>query len=424
MKIRLISGDTELQRLCREALAGVCGSCEFAAAPPNGEPPAADLCIWDFDPEMVVPQELDFDQEPKNIFLVHRKQLGALRDRFPMAALAVLLKPVNQPALRTFLEQALARYEANRPGNRDGAAGSAPSDREDFLQCLLQANLRLQEYDQERTNFLARAVHDFRTPLTAVSGYCGLLLSQQLGPLTHQQVEVLLRMHSSINRLSRLATGMLQLSTGRQLKKTPELRPDDIEACIQQAIHEVESLAEEKGIAISLHVESPPQALHFDRAQIEQVLINLLENACRFTPKYGSLEIDGCPVFWERRAPQVRCQTLHADHRVAISRVPNAFRIQVHDSGPGIPADQAEKIFEEYTSYAGGRDRSGAGLGLAICKTIVSAHQGRVWAEAGGEGAVFSFVLPLVPAQMPLQWTAHPPDSVISPGPGSQSAEL
>jgi signal transduction histidine kinase len=68
--------------------------------------------------------------------------------------------------------------------------------------------------------------------------------------------------------------------------------------------------------------------------------------------------------------------------------------VDIRDSGPGIPAEHLDRIFEEYTSYSGGQDRSGGGLGLAICRLILSRHGGRIWAESSSEGAVFSFVLP------------------------------
>jgi two-component system sensor histidine kinase KdpD len=72
----------------------------------------------------------------------------------------------------------------------------------------------------------------------------------------------------------------------------------------------------------------------------------------------------------------------------------NCYRIDVSDSGPGIPPECLSSIFEEYTSYSGGKDRSGAGLGLAISKGIVELHKGRIWAEPRSRGATFSFVLP------------------------------
>jgi K+-sensing histidine kinase KdpD len=76
------------------------------------------------------------------------------------------------------------------------------------------------------------------------------------------------------------------------------------------------------------------------------------------------------------------------------TRDPNSYRIDIVDSGGAIPEEHLEGIFEEYTSYAGGRDRSGGGLGLAICKMIVTEHEGHVWAENTETGPMFSFVLP------------------------------
>ncbi len=409
MKIRLISTDRPLYQLCRETLARFPErDWDFDAADPLHQPEDADLCLWDFHPDFAIPESLDFAEERKNIFLVQREHLGAFRDRLPLAAVGILLKPVNQTALQTFLEHAVARYEAHRAAKRAGNGNAALNDRDEMLQCLLQANLKLQEYDQDRTNFLARALHDFRTPLTAVSGYCGLLTSQHLGGLNSGQVEVLQRMQHSIKRLSRMATAMFQLSVARRVKKIPDLQPGDIEDCIDHALHEIMPSAGDKDIAISVQLHDPPRPLWFEPAQVEQVLVNLLDNACKFTPKHGSIEIRGYPTFWDRRAARLNGDSRRAERRGAPSRHPNAFRVEIHDSGPGIAEEHLEKIFEEYTSYAGGRDRSGGGLGLAICRMIVSAHHGRVWAESNEEGATFCFVLPLwTPAALSTEPADH-----------------
>jgi len=395
MKIRLISTDQQLYQLCREILSGFPDShWDLVAGAHEEEPATADLNIWDFDPTGHVPRSLDFSEEQKNIFLVQRKHLHSFRERLPLAAVGTLLKPVNQETLRTFLEHAVARYESHKAGKQLSPNGSWPVERDEMLQCLLHANLKLQEYDLDRTNFLARAVHDFRTPLTAINGYCGLLLGPQLGPLNTVQSDVLQRMQLSIRRLSRMATAMFQLSTGRQIEKRPNRQMADIEACVNQALHEIMPFAGTKNISVNLQWSQPAEPLYFEPAQIEQVLVNLLDNACKFTPVSGSIEVSGSPVFWERRALQIHEGKAHADRRNGSSRKSNAFRVQVRDSGPGFPAEQLDKIFEEYTSYSGGQDRSGAGLGLAICKMILTAHQGRVLAESNGQGATFSFLLP------------------------------
>ncbi len=227
--------------------------------------------------------------------------------------------------------------------------------------CLIQANLKLQEYDQDRTNFLARAVHDFRAPLTAASGYCGLLLGEALGEMQEAQKDVLRRMQHSVKRLSRMASAMFELSVGRQVKRQPELRKGEIGACLEQALHEINPFAEAKRISISVDLEPPAGTLYIEASQIEQLLINLLDNACKFTPRAGEIEIRGYPYFWERRSPR-SLRSIAGDRRVRDCGLPNSYRIDISDSGPRIPVEHLEHIFEEYTSYGGGRDRSGGGL--------------------------------------------------------------
>src|SRR5579859_598592 len=414
MNIQLISTDKQLYKLCRDTLAGFRGNewmLNVGAIPGGEETP--DLVIWDCDSEVPLPRELDFEQERRNIFLVSRKKMNPLRERFPMAAVAILLKPVNKATLRAFLEHAVARHERAYSPSSD--VNALRADRDEILQCLLHANLKLQEYDQDRTNFLARAVHDFRAPLTAIDGYCGLILGQQLGPISDEQHEVLERMQHSIKRLSRMATAMFQLSVGRQVEKRPNLQKGDIEACINQAMHEMAPLGEAKHLQLSLQIMPSSQALYFDREQIEQVLVNLLDNACKFTPKYGSIEVRGYPYFWERRA-QLKTTLTTGERRALRLQAPNSFRIDICDSGPGVPVENLEKIFEEYTSYSGGQDRSGGGLGLAICKFILNLHQGQVWAESIGSGSTFSFVLPFVQQEAQLAIMSEPPHQVMQAG--------
>ena len=273
-------------------------------------------------------------------------------------------------------------------------AHSLRADRDEMLQCLIQSNLQLQEYDQDRTNFLTRAVHDFRAPLTATSGYCGLLLSEALGPLTVDQKEVLRRMQHSTKRLSRMASAMFELSVGRHVKRQPDLHRGDIRECVDQAIHEVTPFIDGKNLSLSVELDRGGDSLYLEPGQIEQVLINLLDNACKFTPKSGSIEIRGYPFFWDRRtmhmSPMVR-----TERRLGDFQSPNSYRMDIRGSGARIPRTHLEKIFEEYTSYAGGQDRSGGGLGLAICRMIVTAHEGHIWAENTEQGPRFSFVLPV-----------------------------
>lgn len=393
MKVILVSADEDLYTLCREILNDLVEyDWHLSASTAAGCPANADLYIWDSPGNIDLPQELD-QRLSKHLFLVHRNDAAKFCQNLGGAEATILLKPVTRANLSAFLF-----FAASASRERISKENSLRADRDEILQCLIQSNLKLQEYDQDRTNFLARAVHDFRAPLTATNGYCGLLLTEALGTLNSDQKEVLRRMQHSVKRLSRMASAMFELSVGRQVKKQPDLRAADIAECVEQALHEVNPFADGKRISISVALDPPLGTLYLEPGQIEQVLVNLLDNACKFTPRAGEIEIRGYPFFWERRSLFDSATPL-LERRYEDSRAPNAYRIDIRDSGPRIRREHLENIFEEYTSYDGGKDRSGGGLGLAICRMIVTLHDGRVWAENTDFGPQFSFVIPVRPAE-------------------------
>jgi len=391
MDIVLISEDRELYRICVEILAEILAQpWTLIAAGPGDSIGQADLCIWDYQPSGAFPNQ-GSGGSCKHLYLVSRKDLPGLRRQLAVAEAHILLKPVTPVTLAAFLGFAVS------------SRGNDPmrEDRDEILQCLVQTNLTLQEYDQDRTNFLARAVHDFRAPLTALSGYCGLMLDESFGPINSAQLEVLRRMRRSAQRLSRMASAMFELSIARQVKKRPDLQHGDLQECLNQALHEIAPFADERRISITSELEVGDEGLLFEPGQMEQVLINILDNACRFTPKAGAIEVRGYPFFWERRLGQSGMPP-GSDRRRSLNRESNSYRIDITDSGAPIPNEHLGTIFEEYASCAGERDRSGGGLGLAICRLIVTQHGGRIWAENTDSGPRFSIVLPLDRSQLPV----------------------
>jgi len=149
-----------------------------------------DLCIWDFaSSEAPIPHDLELPKPRKQWFVVRRKDLRALQEVGGAADLGGLLKPVTRGALGAFLSGASPEQNEQNDASA-GLAGALRVQRDAMLQLLVQSNLRLQENDHDRNNFLARSVHDFRAPLTAISGYCGLLLEEEFGPLTPEQQKV------------------------------------------------------------------------------------------------------------------------------------------------------------------------------------------------------------------------------------------
>ncbi len=368
MHIQLLSRDPELCRLCREILAELPTPSTLSLPGPDEVKSGSDAYILDFEPGVSIPALLD-ENLSHTLFLVDRNDLETFRNQIT-AESNILLKPVTRAVLAIFLEQ-LFRGEGS------------PA----------KTNLRLQEYDRDRINFLAYAVHDFRAPLTALSGYCGLLLDNPLASIDDTQREVLQRMHHSIQRLSRLSSAMSLLSAGGNVKKQPNLEQADLSARVDQSIHETAWAAAEKNIAVTSHLE-PCRELYFEPDQIEQVLVNLLDNACRFTPRSGSIQIHGYRWFWERRTAGDKSAPT-VERRKSTVLEPNSYRVDVRDSGAAIPEENLNRIFEEYTSFGGARDRSGGGLGLAICRKIVSQHEGKIWVKNTELGPVFSFVLPI-----------------------------
>lgn len=377
--------------MCARMLAyGAGRDWELEEKQPGEEPGDHDLTIWDYEPRLEFPAYVELEAT-KHLFLVSREDMKAFRAGSGDARVGILLKPVTVAALSAFVEQ---RAACSSPG--ESRIGLLRAERDEMLQSLIMACLKLQEYDQDRTRFLTRAVHDFRAPLTAISGFCGLLLSEEAGALSSEQKEIIRRMHQSSKRLARLSTAMFQLGVARHFEATPILRPGDLRSAIDQALHELGHMLDEKDLGFSIDLLPCPEVLFFDKMQLEQLFVNLLDNGVRFTPRYGSIEIKGYPYFWERREmPANGSLNSDAERRKANKRAANAYRVDIRDSGPGIPSELLERIFEEYTSYSGGNDRSGGGLGLAICKMIANRHQGRLWAENSGTGAVFSLVLPL-----------------------------
>jgi signal transduction histidine kinase len=391
----LCSKDQALAQLCRDTL-GILFGTEWALIVANHSalPVEYDFCLWDFIPgETELPQNLTPRKLRRHFFFTHRKDLSALSEQAGTPDLNILLKPVTPTTLQAFFGETCRSWK-ERQADPGAHLSTLRTERDEMLQCLMQANLKLQEYDQERTNFIARSLHDFRAPLTAVSGYCGLLLEQQLGDLATEQRDILERMQRSAKRLSHMANAMFQLSIAHNIERPLNLQKIDIRECISQAVSEITPFIEDKRLALNLEIDPPPDLLVCERCQIEEMLVNLLDNACKFTPSTGTIEVKGYPFFWERRNGHLANISPACERRVVQLSDPNSFRIDIRDSGPGIPASHLEKIFEEYTSYSGGQDRSGGGLGLAICKMIVRQHHGRVWAQSSPSGAVFSFVLP------------------------------
>ncbi len=346
--------------------------------------PPADLYIWDYHPG--AEKNLEASTRPDGLELVLAEPHEAELLRNIKSPAFILLKPVNRNTFATYLRLALNTFDLQEETRR---VAQLRSDRDTLLQYALEVNLKLQAYDQERGDFLARGVHDFRTPLTALHGYCGLLAEEKLGPVNARQKELLARMQYSALRLTRMARGMISLLTQGRFETIPQCNAADIDEALSQALHDTAPFVKDKRIEVRIDLQPRPGLLSFEAEQIQQVFINLIENSCKFVPQNGWIKVIGFPVHESSHASNSDRGEKHVRSR------PEFYQIDISDSGPGVPFDLVDKIFEQYTSYRGSSDRAGGGLGLAICKLIVNAHKGAIWATAGSNGAKFSFRLPL-----------------------------
>jgi signal transduction histidine kinase len=412
-RITIFSTNQPLVALVKEALGQSLGPEFTLEARADAQIPLpAGLCIWDFVPgETVFPLGVDWTDRRKHLFLANRKHLNALSNWLGVCGLTVLPKPVTPVVLKSLF----SGYDLGQANPRDtgGRARTLRSERDEMFQVLIQTNLKLQEFNHAKNNFLMRSIHEFRVPLTAISGYCELLLEGAVDSISPAQREILERMQHSVKRLTQATNSMLQLGMAENSAPNLNLERADIRDCVGQALQDLSVAFENKRISVSIDLEPAPAGLLFEKAQITQALANLLENACKFTPRDGIIEVKGYPFFWDRRTRPASLDGSR-DRRLTSLDAVNSFRVDIRDSGPGILPVHANELFEEHRSYCGGQDRSGAGLGLAICRLILSQHGGRIWAESSPGGGMFSFVLPLRPTDnQSSRWNNDPAEAQL-----------
>jgi signal transduction histidine kinase len=386
----VVGARPELAALCRDAIPEL-PEVEWTLieATSGAEVPEVDLIVWDFQPDGPIPQLDGVPSGCQYVCVVHESCIETLCRRLPIAAAAsIFVEPAQPGEIRDFLARVFRRHvEASR--SRD----PRKADRDELFQALLVAGFKLNEFRDERGHFFRRALRDLRGPLTALGGYCGLLLDQRLGPLSEAQLDVLRQMQDSADRLSNLLSSTLQLSQGVLEPSEVRLKPGDITVVLDRAVAQVMPSAEASEIEIRLDAIQPAEVLHFDLRLIHEALVCLLSNACRFTSHRGVVEVRGYPVLIPEAGGGSRGESWVTEPSNGFSSS-NGYRIDIRDFGVAIPPGCLSSAFELSASCGGGSDRSEGGLGLAMCKMILDAHKGEIHVESSESGTVFSVILP------------------------------
>jgi two-component system phosphate regulon sensor histidine kinase PhoR len=233
---------------------------------------------------------------------------------------------------------------------------------------------RLKELENIRKDFVANVSHELRTPLTSIRGFAETLLDGALEDSNNNRrfVEII---KSHALRLSDLTMDLLTLATLES--ESFQLKPEaiDVPALVHEVLESFRPLGHTKRQELEAVIEPGLPPIKADRDRIRQVLINLLDNAVKFTPEEGRISVEVC---------------LNAEG--------TGVELHVKDRGIGIPSSDLPRIFERFyrVDKARSREQGGTGLGLAIVKHIVEAHRGHVSVKSTlGQGSDFCVTLPL-----------------------------
>jgi PAS domain S-box-containing protein len=233
------------------------------------------------------------------------------------------------------------------------------------------AMVKAQESDRLKSAFLAAMSHELRTPLNSIIGFTGVILQGLAGPLTEEQIKQLKMTRESARHLLALINDVLDISKIEAGQLEIIKRPFDMRQAVESALRVVQPLAERKNLQLVTAVGAGVGMINNDRRRVEQVLINLVNNAIKFS-EHGQVSIE--------------CQLRE-----------NRLETRVRDDGIGIKPENMDRLFKPFQQIDTGlaRGHEGTGLGLAICKSLVTAMGGEIDVQSQwGTGSTFKFILP------------------------------
>jgi signal transduction histidine kinase len=262
---------------------------------------------------------------------------------------------------------------------------------------LQEANARLKDLDRLKSEFVSNVSHELRTPLTAIRISVENLLDGVAGDVEAPVEQYLHRVKDNSERLMRLITDLLDLSRIESGRMELDLRAVSVPEVAGAVLEQLRPVALEKRIDLCVAESLPGALVLADRDKLQQILINLVGNALKFTPPGGRVTVSG--RLRDSSRPEVTEGPAGAEPPSGIPRSPApSVEIAVDDTGEGIPPDQLAAIFEKFHQVKRGGQRKvpGTGLGLSITRSLIELHGGEIRVESQpGRGSRFSFTLPL-----------------------------
>jgi PAS domain S-box-containing protein len=278
-----------------------------------------------------------------------------------------------------FREIIIIRQSFTNPRTgEDGIVGTFLdiSERVELQKQLEKTNEELNHAMHIKDEFLANISHELRTPLTSVIGYSEMLLSGMGGKLLDNQEKYLVHIYTAGEHLLTLITDILDYSKVNAEVTTLSLEMARVRSICIMALSIMEPRAFKKDVQIEFEFDDSITDLYCDPQRMKQILINLMNNAIKFSENYGSVGL--------------RINKVNGD--------PPTIEFQVWDNGIGIDSEDQARIFEPFTQVASDLNRTyeGSGIGLALVKQFVELHDGKIWVESEpGNGSVFYIHMPM-----------------------------
>ncbi|MDD5503024.1 MAG: PAS domain-containing sensor histidine kinase, partial [Candidatus Thermoplasmatota archaeon] len=231
--------------------------------------------------------------------------------------------------------------------------------------------IALKQLAEMENRFMVVATHELRTPLVSMKGYTDIILSGKAGDVPPKIKEMLSIADRNVNRLIRMTTNIMDVQRIKSGKLQVENAPVDISSVLKDCLNEIRPVVDDMEQSIEVEIPSRPLMISGDFSRLSQVIMNILSNASKFTPKKGKI-------------------------RIKAEEEENFVRVSVKDTGIGIRKKDIERVFEIFADIEKPDYFKGTGLGLSVSKGIVEAHGGTIdaYSDGEGKGSTFTVVLP------------------------------
>ena len=276
------------------------------------------------------------------------------------------------------------------------------AERKQVEAALQRAKKEAEAANMAKSRFVANMSHEFLTPLNAVIGFSQILKAKTHGELNEKQIKYVNNVLESGQHLLKLINGILELSKIEAESMELKLSEFDTSDELQGAVNLIRASADKKEIALSLDVQPDMPSITADQEKFRQIVLNLLNNAVKFTPDRGAVSVTARHLsFVNGHLKNVSGDKITfpmANDQWPMTRG-DFMEISVSDNGIGIKPEDQERIFSVFEQVDASQQRKfgGTGFGLAMSRKLVELHKGKIWVESEGEGkgSRFRFMLPL-----------------------------